>query len=469
MRGIPLRSLRVWATVSVLSLVAATVAIAVVASVERSSVERTQKRIQSNLRPAQNAEAALLTAFVNQETGQRGFLLTGNDAFLDPYDAGRRDAVTLQRQLVGLTEGDARETALLQSAWNAGRAWQVQSAEPEIAARRAGTINAAQLQRFAATGKQLFDAFRAQMSGLMERTGTLVAGELAHLTDTQHDARIASDITLALALVVAALAITLFWYVFTRPIGQFLGEIQAVAGGDYTRPLQPRGPEEVRIVARAVDQMRDGLVATSAEAVANQQLLSVRQERDRMATDLHDLTIQRIFGLGLALNAVTTRTPELSADLDPLVDETDAIIRELRNVIFALGASEEQLGVRAAVIETVRDSARSFGFLPELDLRGPIDTGLSPELGADLLAVLREALSNAARHSHASSVHVLVSYADDTVNLVVTDDGKGLSDGVVPGDGTINLRRRAERRGGSATIRTAPTGGTVVHWWAPVH
>jgi signal transduction histidine kinase len=468
-RALPLRSIRLWAIVAVVLLAGTAVAIALLARAERDAVSAVQRRIQNTLRPAQNAEAALLTAYVNQETGQRGYLLTGDRGFLQPYQTGRADAAALQRQLSSLVADDAAQRALLDRVVAAAQRWQTEAAEPEIAARSKGPIDNAQVETFAVRGKQLFDAFRADMGALMARTDTLVNSQLEKLGREQRDARAAIDVTLLLAIVIAGITIALLWYLFARPIARLLKEIQLVAAGDYRRTLAHRGGlDEVRIIAEAVDRMRAGIVEKTAEAASSQQLLTVRQERDRMATDLHDLTIQRIFGLGLALDATATRNPELAQELAPLVDDTDVIIRELRNIIFALGASEDALGVRAGVIQTVRDSARSFGFVPDLDMRGPLDTGLSDELTADVLAVLREALSNAARHSHASSVRVLLSYADDTVNLVVTDDGKGFPEGATPGNGTINLRRRAERRGGRASIRPGPNGGTVVHWWAPV-
>lgn len=464
-----LRSIRLWAIVAVVLLAGTAVAIALLARAERDEVTSVQRRIQNTLRPTQNAEAALLTAYVNQETGQRGYVLTGDRGFLQPYETGRADADRLQRQLAVLVAGDAEQRTLLEKAVAAAKRWQTDSAEPEIAARSHGPIDKAQVETFTARGKQLFDAFRADTSALMARTDSLVNSQLNTLSRRQRDARTAVDITLVAAIVIAGAAIGLLWYLLARPMASFLQDIQLVAAGDYRRPLAPRGGfDEIRIIAEAVDRMRGGIVEKSAEAASSQQLLTVRQERDRMATDLHDLTIQRIFGLGLALDATANRNPELAQELAPLVDETDVIIRELRNIIFALGASEDAIGVRAGVIQTVRDSARSFGFVPDLDMRGPLDSGLSDELTADVLAVLREALSNAARHSHASSVRVLLSYADDTVNLVVTDDGKGFPEGATPGNGTTNLRRRAERRGGRASVRPGPNGGTVVHWWAPV-
>lgn len=467
-RARPLRGLRLWATAAVLMLVGSTIAIALVAKVERDTVTAAQRRFQLSLRPTQAAEAQLLTAYVTQETGQRGFLLTGDESFLQTYAKGRADATALQARLATLTETDATERTELAEMIAAGRDWQQRSAEPEIAARRADPLDPAEVRALTTTGEQFFDAFRTKIAALMARTDALITSEVDRVSRAQSDARLAANLALTGAITVAVLAIALLWYLFTRPIGRFLGEIQAVAAGDYTRPLSTRGPQEVTIIAAAVDRMRDGLVQKNAEAVANQQLLSVRQERDRMATDLHDLTIQRIFGLGLALNSTVAHSPDVADELEPLVDETDAIIRELRNVIFALGAAEDTIGLRAGVIEIVRDSARSFGFLPELDLRGPLDTAIPAELAADLLAALREALSNAARHAHASSVRVLLTYSDDTVNLVVTDDGTGIPEIVVPGGGSVNLRSRAERRGGNASIRQGPSGGTVVHWWVPV-
>jgi signal transduction histidine kinase len=308
--------------------------------------------------------------------------------------------------------------------------------------------------------------FWATLAVLMLVASTVAVAVVAKVESS--DAQLAANIALAGAAVVAVTALTLLWYLFTRPISRFLSEIQAVAAGDYTRALSVRGPQEVATIADAVDRMRDGIVQTNAEAVATQQLLGVRHERDRLASDLHDLTIQRIFGLGLALNSTVKRNPDMATELDPLVDETDSIIRELRNVIFALGASEDAAGLRAGVIEIVRDSARSFGFLPELDLRGPLDTAIPADVATDLLAVLREALSNAARHAHASSIRVLLTYADDTVNLVVADDGKGIDENAAPGGGTVTMRGRAARRNGNSTMRRGPSGGTVVHWWVPI-
>lgn len=463
-----IRTFRFWATVSVVLLAAATVATAVIAKVERDDVASKQDVLRKVLRPTQNAEAALLTAYVNQETGQRGFLLTGDDRLLQPYTAGRASAVRLQAQLMTLTAHDAASRSLLRDVASAGQAWQQQSAEPEIAARRQGPLPQSQLVQFVDRGKVLFDALRTRFDDLDARTDAQITAALAAVSQSQRDAGTATDTTLIGAVVLALAALIGLRYLFARPLRRFLHQIRVVASGDYAAPLDASGPQEFRVIADAVDRMRDSIIRTTADAAAVQQRLTLREERDRLAADLHDRTIQRVFGLGLALDSMNTASPAAGKDLEPLVEETDKIIRELRSVILAIGGEQNAEGLRAGVVALVSDSRRSLGFLPELDVRGPIDTAVPEDVAAEVLAVLREALSNAARHARASQVSVSLAYEDERLTLQVADDGVGIAVGAVTGDGTRNLRARAQRRSGTASITPGPDGGTVVTWQVPL-
>ncbi|MDT4893367.1 MAG: hypothetical protein QOE97_2402 [Pseudonocardiales bacterium] len=463
------RSLRFWVTLTIAVLVASTVSTAVVAKIESDRVSSAQNAIKDRLQPQQRAETDLLTAYINQETGQRGYLLTGDKSFLQPYLAGRIAITSLRSRLDQMFADDREARSLLAAAIAAGTTWQQQSALPEIAARTRGTIPVAEVIKIATQGKTLFDQLRARISALAEHTNRLVSTQLGRVSSAQRDGNIATNTALITTIVVALLALALLTRFFTRPLNRLLGEIQTVAAGDYLRPITAAGPREVEIVASAVDRMRDNIVRTNVDVVLAQQSLSVRHERDRLAADLHDLTIQRVFALGLALNAEATRNPAVADSIEPLIDETDRIIRELRNVIFAIGAdSDDADGLRASVIELARESGRSLGFAPDLDLRGPLDTDLSDEVGAELLAVVREVLSNVARHANATSVTILVALLDDTLHLVVADNGVGIAPAAVVGDGTRNIRARAQRLGGSATISPGPNGGTQVVWRVPV-
>jgi signal transduction histidine kinase len=153
------------------------------------------------------------------------------------------------------------------------------------------------------------------------------------------------------------------------------------------------------------------------------------------------------------------------------VDELDATIREIRTTIFALqnpapGAGE---GLRSAILHLAEAAAGNLGFEPEVTFRGPVDTLVPQHVGEQLTAVLREVLSNAARHAGATRVTVEVGADPQAVRLVVTDDGKGL-----PADGRrsglANLASRARDLGGTfaAAAVAPPSTGTIVSWQVPL-
>lgn len=459
---------RFWATVSVLLLVAATVTTAIIGKIERDAVASKQGHVRTVLRPARNAESDLLTAYLNQETGLRGYLLTGQDRFLDPFTMGRAQAVTLQRQLMALTAADPTSRTLLNNVIASASQWQQRIADPQITARRKAPLASATLLTDVEQGKALFDSVRSKFTVLVARTDAQITAALREVTQTQHDSGTATDATLIGAVVLAVLALFGLRYLFALPLSRFLRQIRVVASGDYAAPIDGRGPQEFKVIADSVGRMRDSIIRTTADAAAVQQRLSLREERDRLAADLHDRTIQRVFGLGLALDSMNGPSGSNGKDIEPLVEETDKIIRELRSVILAIGGDQHEDGLRAGVVSIVSDSRRSLGFLPELDVRGPVDTAVPEYVAVEVLAVLREALSNIARHAAATSVEVVLVYENDELALEVSDNGTGFPSDAVPGDGTRNLRARAARLDGTASIRPGPHGGTTVTWQVPV-
>jgi signal transduction histidine kinase len=208
-----------------------------------------------------------------------------------------------------------------------------------------------------------------------------------------------------------------------------------------------------------------------AQARAAGERLLVLEDRDRIARDLHDLIIQRIFATGLALQGMVRYLPsaEGQAKLAERVDELDATMRDIRTSIFALRARERGgTGVRAEVLELVSESTNLLGFTPRLRLDGPIDSAASPEVADALLAVLRESLTNVVKHAHASQVDVrLTARAGDVLLLEVIDNGVGLG---VPtrSSGVANMADRAAALGGTCSVETRPDGGTVARWEVPI-
>lgn len=196
--------------------------------------------------------------------------------------------------------------------------------------------------------------------------------------------------------------------------------------------------------------------------------LVVFSDRDRIARDLHDLVIQRLFAAGLSIQSLrrfTTGEPALTR-IDAVTAELDETIRDLRNTIYSLRSSGEQELLSSRILQTVRTATRSLPFAPHLTLNGEVDSVRDDGTVTNALAVISEGLSNAVRHSEAQAIGVSVSVEDGMLTLIIEDDGKGFRD-AVPGNGLVNMEQRASELRGSFEVTSAPTKGTTVLWSVP--
>jgi signal transduction histidine kinase len=436
----------------------------------RMSVLRSVDRLDGMVLPARQAAADLTVAFVDQETGQRGFLLTGDRSFLEPYDRGRIDAASLERRLTHLLRDDPPGLDLLRRIEAAAQDWDAQAARPQIAARSLGPIPDEVQRDLGATAKALFDTLRARLDALAARTAQLTRLQLDHIAGAEAVANGVAVGTLAVAVALALVTVPLLRHRLTHPLERLLTDVQAVAAGDHERPISAQGARELETIAASVETMRRSVLRHSRERLAAQRQLTLREEHDRMATDLHDLTIQRVFALGLRLSSAGRRYPELAPVLEPLVEETDEVIRELRTVIFDLGrAPDGDHALRRSVLDVTEAGVRVLGFSPEVEFAGPVDAVTADDVVDELTAVLREALSNVARHAGASTAVVRVAVDDGWISLTVADDGRGIPDDAPRGSGLANLRTRAERLGGKAAVESRADGpGTLVRWEVPL-
>jgi signal transduction histidine kinase len=199
--------------------------------------------------------------------------------------------------------------------------------------------------------------------------------------------------------------------------------------------------------------------------------LSLFRDRDRIARDLHDTVIQRLFATGMQLESsmrYMTR-PEASDRVQVAVGDLDKTIKEIRSTIYALQRSDRSpsSSLRARIVELIEELTPALGFTPTLRLEGLVDTRVSRDVAQNLLPALREALSNTARHAKAGRADVSVVVDDDWVTLTVNDNGVGLA---AHGrrSGLANLEARAGSFGGTFIARSAPEGGTEVVWRVPV-
>ena len=226
------------------------------------------------------------------------------------------------------------------------------------------------------------------------------------------------------------------------------------------------------------------LAGAAAIAIENARLharvqeLALLEDRERIARDLHDTVIQRLFATGLSLQGASrlaASNPDLAARLGAAVDDLDLTVKHIRTAIFGLESARRSAasagGLRAQVLALAGEASGSLGFEPRVLFEGPVDSEVSPDTGTELVAVLREALSNVARHAGASSVdiEVVVDGRGGDVHLLVRDNGRGfdVDSGRDGGLGLRNMRTRAERVGGAVDIGSSPDGGTTLEWRAP--
>jgi signal transduction histidine kinase len=199
--------------------------------------------------------------------------------------------------------------------------------------------------------------------------------------------------------------------------------------------------------------------------------LTVLEDRDRIARDLHDLAIQRLFATGMTLQSALRFIdhPEARDRLLRAVDDLDETIRIIRTTIFGLRSGQRRTaGLRARAAAEVEQAAGPLGFTPALRMEGLLDTDVPAPVADDAIAVLTEALSNIARHAAAESAEVALTAAGRRLTLAVTDDGRGVPEGA-PRRGLANLAARAERLGGRLTVSEGPRGGAMLVWDVPLH
>ncbi len=231
----------------------------------------------------------------------------------------------------------------------------------------------------------------------------------------------------------------------------------------WARDAEPFVAEVVPPLAALAQQM--GLALVAARSQQDRSRVALLEDRDRIARDMHDHVIQRLFATGLSLQSTSrlAEHPTVRARLEEAVDSLDAAIKDIRRTIFELHRANPTRELQDEISELVRGSTPALGFVPDLRVAGQLNS-LTAELEADLFAVVREGLANVARHARASSASVRIT-VDGMVQIEVADDGIGVAPGVVQ-SGLANLRERAAAHGGSLDVRARTPRGTLLVWQA---
>lgn len=209
-----------------------------------------------------------------------------------------------------------------------------------------------------------------------------------------------------------------------------------------------------------------GVAIELGRAREDRHRLDLVGERGRIARDLHDHVIQRLFAAGLSLQMVADATPTQAAAITEQVAAIDAAIGDIRTAIFAL-SSDRGTTTRHQILDIATAAAATLGFSPRVAFAGPVDLLVTGPLVDDVVAVVRESLANVARHAQAASAAVDISADDSGVTVVVEDDGVGVPDDVLRRSGTSNLAERATARQGEYALTSRVGGGARVSWSAP--
>lgn len=351
----PARSLRLWLIAAAVLALLAVGTGAVATVVTRGNVRDSTTELNDHLRPAQSAAQRLVTAYVDEETGQRGFILTGRDSFLQPYRVGVRRAARLEDELTQLLGGRRGALTLLADVKSAGVMWRVHAWREIQAVRHQGSesVHSVTRQR---EDEVAFDSLRDRLDSLQRQMAVLVGEEVARLGAAQREVEVAMQVAMVLAGLALAATVGLLHFALTRPLSRLTGQLEAVSGGQYNRRIDASGPQEIRQIAETAESMRMSIVDRSTELISAQHELSVQTERQRVAADLHDTTIQRLFGLGLKLSALASQRTELAGTLNALIDDADEIIRELRRMIFQM--NEDEIRAKAAASDVGEPDAQ---------------------------------------------------------------------------------------------------------------
>ena len=285
----------------------------------------------------------------------------------------------------------------------------------------------------------------------------LTTGEPVTLEEFSRDERVAQVARERMALGPAVIF----------PLGA-AGNVRGVLTVGRRPGLMPLPQADVEMVGSFAAQAAVALELADARRDAEQ--VTVLQDRERIARDLHDLVIQRLYATGMSLQGAMPliSRPEVADRVSRAVDALDDTIADIRSAIFALQARHDvkQASFRERVLQIIDEMTEPLGFAPSLSLTGNLSERLPDDIAANMLGALRESLSNAARHAEASRIDVIVEVDSDLV-LVVRDNGVGLRD-VTRRSGLANLADRAEQLGGTLKVGAADGSGTELHWQVPL-
>jgi len=212
-----------------------------------------------------------------------------------------------------------------------------------------------------------------------------------------------------------------------------------------------------------------GVAVSVAWARLDRQRLDIIDDRSRIARNLHDHVIQRLFAISLGLQALSEVIPAQAERIDEHIGELDAAIADIRTAIFTLRSRPSgSQHTRHRILDVVAELTPTLATPPRITFTGPVDLTITGELADDVIAVVRESLANVARHANARNCSVSIAVGDADVTVTVDDDGDGLGKDAGAPSGTANLAHRAASHGGEFTLANGAERGARARWSVPM-
>lgn len=417
--------------------------------------------VRGTLRPAQQSAAALSKGYVDMETGFRGYLLARDEVLLGPYESGSADAAKQEQLLRSLLSFDGTAQRLIDNVDAASAAWLQETVRPGIAAVRDGTLDASATAANVLQGKQSFDVVRARMAELQGHIDEMTSAGLQQSTNAQTTANIVTIACAALALLLGAVTVLLLRGSLDAPLRRLLEQVRKVSDGDLDHAVDADGPAEVAELGQAVETMRTRIISeTGRAAEASRQLVRL-EETDRIARELGDTVIKRLFAIGLALQSATARFPVAEPVFTRAVADLDGAVNQLRSALYGSvpPAPDQSLGL--AVQTLMSELETEVGVVPELVITGDLDREVPDETAVAVLEVLHEALRALLTPGLTDSVQIELTRSDGLIRLRVAGPAPGA------GDPLEGLAERARLQRGDGEVGYEGDR-VVIDWWVPV-
>jgi len=372
--------------------------------------------LRNTLRPAQASSAVLAKAYVDMETGVRGYLLSGETELLAPYHAGREAAEDARSSLGTLLVDDPAAIRQLRTIDSAAAEWERTLATPAVlgTVARPGTT----------LGQPQFDALRTPLAGLQQHIDQRTASTVQSSINASSAATMVTVLCAALALLCGLIIVVLLQRSLVRPVNHLVADVRRVSGGDLSHRVAATGPDELIKLGQAVESMRERILSESSRAAR-------LAESDRIAQDLGSTTIRDLFGISLALHSAAARNPSAAPALSAVTADVDRVVREIRTKVFNTQRTVQEVVTDLPTVPTVSGAADS-----------PAPPTLEPFL-RDVLPLLPPAT-------------MAVATTETTVDVTITSGA--------PEDPT-ELKERAGDH--AATVTNTPEH-TVIEWSGPL-